>query len=426
MLELQSQNFLLSHPLPLPLYAYYDGHGKLANISNVSWIDLVAAQPRVADYVTQNLLSTSSIQQDYASGRLKCVTRTIMNRTGVCKDVLTLFKVAAIYDAAVEKRLASKLIWVDSDCYFRRSPHPIWSWATNFDITTIFRRRRRSDDPEEHPSMPETGIMTFKTNTPIVRELLQAAVRAYRLPQHYRQAGSLNDIAIFNWLFNTFHGSVSDRGLRLGRLAVGCRRGFKDPKKAKPWEKAANAFSYENDPTRVDCPHEGGLSSETLPLVAPSISPFNIFYYITHAKSHGPMGKGGLGHSPHNAPGVVGVADFNWASRIYPPNASATMNFVNYSHTYTGRCCATSTVEAGRNGRCTNFADTGRCARNHRYCPVACGVCTICQGHPSYNLYMGLWRRTATNARKTATARQAATERMAATAQAARQGWKVR
>ena len=61
-------------------------------------------------------------------------------------------------------------------------------------------------------------------------------------------------------------------------------------------------------------------------------------------------------------------------------------------------CCFTNKtkqVEQGRRGRCVFMAGNGRCedpsfARN--LCPVACGACMLCAGHPQLEFYIRLYR----------------------------------
>lgn len=331
MMTAQSSNFLLSHPLPLQLYAYYDGNGRYdgkaspPRLDAVTWIDLAEAQPWATRFAEEHMRHNSSVQRAYRNNHLKCVVGGIMRVTGLCKDVLTVLKVAAIFDACVVRRVKRWIIWVDSDAYFFRAPDAMfWKFVTRFDAVTIFRRGGRSGvDPEAHPKTPETGIMGFDAESPAVEKLLHDAIDAYCTPAVYAKATSVNDVSIFDLLFRT-----SDPArLRLGRFGVGCRphiapgttpgtfaAKFNLPKWVRETE------GYANHITEVDCP------DIKMPQTASTISPFNVFSYIIHMKSFGPMAKGGLGGSVHNAPGVNGDAGSravnDWKGRIYGTQSS--------------------------------------------------------------------------------------------------------
>ena len=54
-------------------------------------------------------------------------------------------------------------------------------------------------------------------------------------------------------------------------------------------------------------------------------------------------------------------------------------------------CCPTQ-VETGRAGRCARLATQGngksKCATlRPDECPVACGACSVCRGHPKFEYY---------------------------------------
>lgn len=58
-------------------------------------------------------------------------------------------------------------------------------------------------------------------------------------------------------------------------------------------------------------------------------------------------------------------------------------------------CCTEPAPEASRMGRCVMMSrcdDFVEGAAFTRYCPVECGVCTICVGHPMHRLYSEMWR----------------------------------
>ena len=53
-------------------------------------------------------------------------------------------------------------------------------------------------------------------------------------------------------------------------------------------------------------------------------------------------------------------------------------------------CCSHAPLEPGRMGRCHGMAQLGRCNQVRRFCPVACGGCTLCRGHPLADAYIRL------------------------------------
>ena len=58
-------------------------------------------------------------------------------------------------------------------------------------------------------------------------------------------------------------------------------------------------------------------------------------------------------------------------------------------------CCTDSNPEPYRMGRCAFFADRDKCAEGNsrQYCPVACEVCRICEGHPMLASYQKLFAK---------------------------------
>ena len=57
-------------------------------------------------------------------------------------------------------------------------------------------------------------------------------------------------------------------------------------------------------------------------------------------------------------------------------------------------CCNMSVYqEEKRMGRCAWYADRGECDKYGQWCPVACDVCAMCEGHPQRKAYLGVWKR---------------------------------
>ena len=298
MMTLRSTSFLLAHSLPMPLTAYYEGHGSLPELANVTWNNLSLVQPWAQQYAEAHLKHSSPIQRSYRSGQMKCVTGVIMRATGLCKDVLTVYKIAAIHDAVLERRSTSLILWLDVDAYFQRPlDAEFWNWATQFDVATIFRRGTGDIYASDGPTTPETGIMFFNAASAAAQFMVREAQLALHDETERLLASSVNDISIFNMLFRR----ADPRMTRLGRFAVGCRPPHRP--KSPEWLRAVS--QYQNDPRVVDCVDD---RAEQLPAAASTVSPFNLFSYITHAKGNGPVNKGGLGISPHNAPGSIGSA----------------------------------------------------------------------------------------------------------------------
>ena len=137
-----STNSLLSHPLPIQLRANVDGGGvPPPRVANVTWRNLSVVAPWAQEYATNNLLYHSHMQRLYRQGKLRCITIVKMQSSGTCRDPQTAYKIAALYDAVVERRASAHLLWIDSDAYFQRSlDAAFWGWAAQFDVVDIFRR----------------------------------------------------------------------------------------------------------------------------------------------------------------------------------------------------------------------------------------------------------------------------------------------
>ena len=313
--RLPPPNFLLAHPLPLPLYAYFDGAGELPMLQNVTWVNLSTAQPWAESYVHEHMRHGSTVQNGYKDGRMKCVTGRYFAQHGLCKDVLTIFKVAALFDAGVVRRWSTHLLWLDTDTFFLRSPDArFWDFVTRFDLATIFRHGQVQTFEEPFSSSPETGIIYLQTFSPGTERVLRRVANAFFNQSEWERAKSVNDISLFDLAFR----EADPLWLRLGRFGVACRRTDKSGA-GSTWMKLARALYNDNSQRLLDCPERN------LPAAATSVSSFNLFEYIIHAKGNGPMGQGALGASPHNAPGWNGDARTKWEYRYLGlPNQSAT------------------------------------------------------------------------------------------------------
>lgn len=195
-----AQHFILGHPVPYLMLSYYDGPGNCPQIANVTWIELLRAQPWAATLAAHASSKDSLIQQGYGKGRshggLQCIVGQIFKRTGFCKDVYTVYKVAAIYDAVV-RHMADYLVWVDADTQIVGAfDGAFWSWHRAFHIVTKFR----DDVPPHVKGYPETGVMGISAAAEPVHAVLHAARAAYFLPALYNAMGGVNDIQIWGYL----------------------------------------------------------------------------------------------------------------------------------------------------------------------------------------------------------------------------------
>lgn len=184
---------LFSRTLPLPLRAYYDGvqHPRDSgpNFPNITWVRLDAVQPWATAFARSHSLPTSPLQLAYRRRRLKCiVVASGASATGgdgahsstaassatearaPCKDVMTVFKVASLYDAAV-RRLAPFLLWCDIDVFSTATLDArFWRWTRRWDIATI------GSAPPHHP---ETGVLSVRTDSVAGQWLVRRAAAMY-------------------------------------------------------------------------------------------------------------------------------------------------------------------------------------------------------------------------------------------------------
>ena len=96
----------------------------------------------------------------------------------------------------------------------------------------------------------------------------------------YMKASSVNDPS--SVIFNLLLRRANPREMRVGRFAVGCRRKLQRDSRGRRVRWMVAARGYLDDPGIIDCVEKG---ADSLPAAASTISPFNILYYITHAKA---------------------------------------------------------------------------------------------------------------------------------------------
>ena len=327
-LRARNKGFILNHPIPIPLDAYFDafdGEGTLPDLPNVRYVNLTEVQPWAHNYIAANMSRGSTTQQAYsingsstgyrfkecwstapASVPMKqwptgpqkassCRGPNCRRTDGWCNDMILIFKVAAFYDA-VTRTAARRLLWLDSDAFFQRAPDDAFtSWMDHYDVATIFRFwPQYCPKDREHPWLsgcnPETGVVAFSV-TPATRQLVEDMRSAY---YHYDTAEydglqGLNDINFFKYLLNngaTYGKLHAD--LRVGRFAVGCRPDAGNGEARVQW--LWDARWYTN--TGVDCVthHKANHSSSGASKESkPNVSPFNLFEYVTHCKGSGPQ-----------------------------------------------------------------------------------------------------------------------------------------
>ena len=141
---------LFARPLQLPLRAYYDGEGQPpAQTPGVTWVSLDSAVPWAGQFVAGSRGRDTPTQLAYRRKQLKCVVRDSFNRTGVCLDVMTILKTAAIFDALLgepkragaedaPRPLARYIVWLDFDTFFQRPLDArFWAWMGRYDVATI-------------------------------------------------------------------------------------------------------------------------------------------------------------------------------------------------------------------------------------------------------------------------------------------------
>ena len=274
-------------PLHLALEIYYDGatEQSLAGLrqldvaanwtKNVSWIDLARWQPWALQAVADGLPKDSVLQRASRRKSLEC----LVWNNGRCRDVMTVLKVGALYDAALRRSLES-VLWLDIDCFFQKElDAAFWSWTLSFEVATIMRKAYG----------PDTGILYLRASSPRVQQLLEEARVLYSAAARtgVSPAGGVNDIQVVGLLMNTLR---SDKGLCIGGFAIGCRpelgRGAHSPR----W--VSDALVYKSKPRQHYCPLRSD-ANETVNAIenhGRHRSPWNILEYVTHRKSsRGPI-----------------------------------------------------------------------------------------------------------------------------------------
>jgi hypothetical protein len=231
-----------------------------------------------------------------------------------CRDVFTVPKIAAMFDAVVQSPVANFVVWLDSDASFFRAPDArFWAWTRKFDVATIQRKGGH----------PDTGIVVLDATARAAKCLVTRLRGMLFNESEYRAARSINDIALFDYFLLSSHAlamsaldgalplnakqqlmveqvtrppaveeprmrralmrvrwdSATCRALHVGYFAVGCRdRAFNISRPAREWPQWMRASNRYKPAKFGACPGE-----------TPSTSPFNLFEYMTHHKSSGPM-----------------------------------------------------------------------------------------------------------------------------------------
>jgi len=266
----------------LPLLAYYNAGGaaregaKPPPLRNVSWVRLEESQPWAVEYAAQHLQRTSPIQRMYRHRQLTCVMK-VNATSGLCKDVVTVLKVASIFDALASsagwERPPSTLLWLDFDTFLQRHlDERFWSWTGGLDAVSIGLRPPRN---------PETGVIALRPASPAVSRLVRLARAAYTTDSLRRLIGGVNDVQIFGFLMQTLAAAPTARAdeaaLRLGWFAVGCvARGASAP--MEKWALDSRLYLARHSKLEVHyCPGDQHPHE-------PPTSPFNLFEFITHLK----------------------------------------------------------------------------------------------------------------------------------------------
>ena len=268
---LQQNNFehsLFSRPLMLPLRAYYNGDGDCPNLANVTYVSLDEVQPWAGWYVKRHTDRASWIQRAYARGRLKCTVAWEYMRSHICKDVVTVYKVAAIRDAVVS-RIARHIVWLDIDTFFQRDLDArFWQFVTRFDIVSIGRKRYVDKKGMIVGGEPDTGVTVFDTASEATHHFCDRWEAGYTNLTIQLAAGGVNDITLFRHFLHD--GGTPD--MRFGIFGVACRE---DAPHDQQW--VVDSLHYSSK-CRF-CPDE-----------LPDVSSYNLFEYITHVKGRqGPI-----------------------------------------------------------------------------------------------------------------------------------------
>ncbi|KAL1511098.1 hypothetical protein AB1Y20_005920 [Prymnesium parvum] len=262
------QHSLFSRPLRLPLRAYFNGEGECPHIAGVTYVDLDKAQPWAGRFVQQHLQRTSWIQRAYARGRYRCTVAWEYQKSRVCKDVATVYKVAAIRDA-VASRLARHVVWLDVDTFFQRAlDERFWSFVRQFDVVTIGRKALVDrKGVVVGGGAPDTGVVMFDTARNATQQFCACWEAGYTDQAIQSAAGGVNDITLFRHCAQ----DGSAPGLRLAHFAVACR----DEDSKEAW--VVDSIHYSS-------------KCRYCPLEMANVSPFNLFEYITHVKGRqGPI-----------------------------------------------------------------------------------------------------------------------------------------
>jgi len=233
-------------PLAIPLRVYYDGEGRRPLFTNVSWVSLAEVQPWALTVLNQGTAPRSPLQRRYdggvsAAGGLECLVELEVGAMRLCKDIYTVLKVAAIYDA-VHRPVSQHVLWLDLDTWFQRAlDSHFWGWLCAFDVATIRRKGY----------YPDTGI-TYYQSSSRTQLLLQDARDTYTTSSNFHVSGprprGCNDIQVLGFLLE----QPRHQGLRVGNFAIGCRPSARV--RAPRWVR--DAMPYKAKPRLHFCPNE--------------------------------------------------------------------------------------------------------------------------------------------------------------------------
>ena len=266
-------------PLPLPLRIYIDGGSGSAAAElarsvagrNVSFINLEEVQPWAPAVLARGWAKDSPLQRAYTRETLEC----LVWHGARCRDIVTVLKVGALYDAVMRSPFAS-ILWLDMDCFFQRDlDAAFWQWTTRYDVATILRKAYG----------PDTGILWLRGTSPRVRQLLEDAKLLYShaartgVATSIAPARGVNDVQVFDALLKAAP-SAGGR-LCIGAFAIGCR-----PEIHARW--ILDARPYKSKPRQHYCPLSRRRNASTDAFVARS--PWNVLEYVTHLKAaRGPI-----------------------------------------------------------------------------------------------------------------------------------------
>tara|TARA_B110001452_G_scaffold131298_1_gene109092 strand:- start:396 stop:881 length:486 start_codon:yes stop_codon:yes gene_type:complete len=117
--EWSFRDTLLSRRLPHPLRVYFDYRGRRKlpppAVPNVTWVNLTAVQPWAQAVVDVGSPAKAALQLAYRNASASaCFVGLGSGHAATCRDIFTVLKVAALYDAVLRPSPPDAVLWLDS------------------------------------------------------------------------------------------------------------------------------------------------------------------------------------------------------------------------------------------------------------------------------------------------------------------------